>query len=63
MRKEFDYLPWNVFLNSRISYYVDMLESSEFYGDFKPFAASVIDPYYRKLGWIEDADKDQWGDR
>ena len=63
MSKEFDYLPWNTLLNSRIIFYIDMLESTEIYSDLKTYLASLIEPYYLKLGWIEDLNKDKFVDR
>lgn len=52
LKSERDFLPWSVFLN-RIKYFNDILDSTELYGDLKKFLATLIEPYYKKLGWFE----------
>ena len=61
MSKEFDYLPWNVIINNRINFYYDMLDSSEFSSDFKSYVGQLIEPYYKKLDWVEN-ENDEWVD-
>jgi hypothetical protein len=63
MSKEIDYLPWNTLINNRISFFIDMLESTEYYGDLKTFLARLVEPYYKKLGWNESDEKFEWVDR
>ncbi len=63
MSKELDFLPWSTLVSNRISFFIDMLISSEFYGEFKSYAGNLVKPYYKKLGWIEDRVKDEWPDR
>ncbi len=58
MSKENDYLPWNTLLNNRIAFYMDMLESTEYYGDFVKFLSGLVKAYYERLGWIEDREKE-----
>ncbi len=63
MSKEIDYLPWNTLINNRINFFIDMLESTEFYGDFKAFLARLVEAYYKKLGWNDSDERFEWADR
>jgi aminopeptidase N len=63
MSQELDYLPWNVAINNRMIYFIDMLISTEYYGELKSYLASLVKPYYDKLGWTEDRVNDLWTDR
>ncbi len=64
MSKELDYLPWNVLINSRVSYFFDMLESTEYFGEFRSYVAGLITPYYSKVGWTDEQEtKVEWPDR
>ena len=58
---EFDYLPWNVFIN-RIKYFTDLLDSSQNYGRLQLYLSNLVEPYYRNLGWDDDK-KQNWLDR
>lgn len=62
LSNEFDYLPWNVFIN-RIKYYTDLADSNQFYADMQSFLAKIVEPYYNKLGWTENIATDSWTDR
>ena len=55
---EAEYLPWSVFI-SRISFYIDMLESSDFYGEFDGYIRELVRPIYEKLTW-ENSPADSW---
>jgi hypothetical protein len=59
MKKEDDYLPWNTLINNRINFYIDMLDSTELYGDFKLLLIDLISGYYQRVGWIEDRSKEE----
>lgn len=59
MYQEDDYLPWNTLINNRISFYINMLESTELYGEFKSYLSSLMLQYYQKIGWVEDKDKEE----
>ncbi len=63
MSKELDYLPWNTLLVSRINFYLEMFETSKLYTELKAYLASLVTPYYNKLGWIENVEKDEFVDR
>ena len=63
MSKELDFLPWQTLLNNRIHYYNNLLESTEYYGDFKNYMIKLVEPFYKKLGWNENLDKDEWINR
>jgi hypothetical protein len=56
--KENEYLPWNTFIN-RVSFYIDMLESTEIYGDFENYLLDLVQPIYKKLTWINQ-ENDSW---
>lgn len=55
---ENEYLPWNTFIN-RVSFYIDMLESTEIYGEFENYLLDLVKPVYRKLSWINE-ETDSW---
>ncbi|CAF0711353.1 unnamed protein product [Brachionus calyciflorus] len=59
---EFDYLPWSVFLN-RIKYFTNILDTSFVYDELQSYLQKLVKPYYTKLGWIEDVQKDLWTER
>lgn len=62
LSNELEFLPWSVFLN-RIRFYLDMLSSSQMVMDLKKYLASTVSPFYKKLGWFEDINNDQWLDK
>ena len=55
---EDEYLPWSTFIN-RVSFYIDMLESTEIYGDFENYLLELVTPIYTKLTW-SNQEKDSW---
>lgn len=61
MTEETDFLPWRSALN-RISYFIDMLDSTAAYGDFEQYLVKLIKPIYNKLGW-EQKPSDTFLDR
>jgi hypothetical protein len=61
LSNEFDYLPWNVFI-SRVGFYVNMLDTTKLNGDLQSFLSALVEPYYKKVGWIDDK-KQEWLDR
>ena len=63
MTKEFDYLPWNTLINSKIKFFLDILDGTEFFGDLKQFLIKIIDPIYNKLGWNEENEREDWIDK
>jgi hypothetical protein len=63
MSREMDYLPWNSLVNNRAQFYINMLETTEHFGEFKTYMVKLIDPYYKKLGWNENDEKFEWVDR
>lgn len=62
LSNEIDYLPWKTFL-MKIRYFINVLESTPSYGNLQAFLASLVQPYYQKLGWIENIHTDEWNDR
>ncbi len=62
LSNELEFLPWSVFLN-RIRFYLDMLSSSQMVMDLKKYLVSTVTPFYKKLGWFEDINNDQWLDK
>lgn len=59
---ELDYLPWTTFLN-RIGYFLNLFDSTSTYVKMQNLLADVVTPYYRKLGWFDNPDADEWNDR
>ncbi len=59
LSKEFEYLPWNTFIK-RLNYYVDMIESTEIYGDFNNYLIEIVKPVYDDLKWESDMNNDSW---
>jgi hypothetical protein len=55
---ENEYLVWSVCL-SRIQLYIDLLESTELYGQFKSYLLKLIEPVYARLTW-NDRPNDKW---
>ena len=58
---EIEYLPW-MSLISRIDYYIDMLDKTDIYGEFKSYLLELISPIYFKLSW-NDNPNDTWLER
>ena len=50
LSNEYEYLPWNVTLNS-IKFYENLLGLTELYGDLRSFVLGLIKPVYLKLTW------------
>ena len=48
----------NTFIN-RLSYYVDMIESTEIYGNFNNYLLNLVEPIYLDIKW-EDDKSDSW---
>jgi hypothetical protein len=46
-------------LLNRVSFYIDMLESTEIYGDFENYLLDLVQPIYKKLTWINQ-ENDSW---
>ncbi len=61
MSNEIDYLPWNVLL-SRVRYYADMLGATRVSGDMQMYLSTLVEKYYKKLGWDDD-ESQEWLDR
>ena len=61
LSKELDYLPWNMFI-TRIRFYIDMLDSTQYYGSLQSYLASLVKNYYNKFGWENDLSQ-SWLDR
>jgi aminopeptidase N len=61
LNNENEYLPWSTFV-SGLNFYIDMLGSTDSYGDFVSFISSVIQPIYDKLTW-SSSDHDSWLDK
>ena len=61
MSNEIDYLPWNVLL-SRVKYYADMLGATRVSGDMQMYLSTLVEKYYKKLGWNDD-ESQEWLDR
>jgi hypothetical protein len=63
LSNEFEYLPWNTFIK-RLNYYIDMIESTEIYGDFNNYILELVKPIYDTLKWENDDTKiDTWLNR
>ena len=58
MSQETEYLPWRTGIN-RLSYVIDMLESTISFGKFQTYLVKLVEPIYTKLGWVEK-DDDSW---
>jgi hypothetical protein len=58
MTQEEEYLPWRTGIN-RISYVIDMLESTSAFGNFQSYLSKLVQPIYTKLGW-QDKPRDTW---
>lgn len=58
LSNENEYLPWYSFL-SRVDFYMDMIGSSEIYGDFRDYILDLVRPIYFKLTWYDDK-TDDW---
>jgi hypothetical protein len=58
LTNEGEYIPWSAFI-SRISFYIDMLESSDFYGEFESYIRELVRPIYEKLTW-DNSPIDSW---
>lgn len=56
-----EYLPWRTGIN-RLSYLIDMLESTSAFGKFEKYLVKLVEPIYYKLGWQEQ-DDDSWLDK
>lgn len=58
LTNEVEYLPW-VATISRLDYYIDMLDTTDLYGQFKTYLLELIKPVYFKLTWNDDPN-DTW---
>ncbi|CAF0929907.1 unnamed protein product, partial [Brachionus calyciflorus] len=58
LSKETEYIPWYLF-QLKLSFYFDMVESSEIYGEFRSYILKLIEPIYKKIGWL-DTNEDSW---
>ena len=58
MKEEEEYLPWRTGIN-RISYVIDMLESTSAFGNLQKYLIELVQPLYEKLGWQEKTN-DTW---
>jgi hypothetical protein len=61
LKNEHEYLPWSTFVNG-LSFYIDMLGSTDSYGDFITYISNVIQPIYNKLTW-STGEHDSWLDK
>jgi hypothetical protein len=58
MVNENEYIPWSALLD-RLSFYVDIIESTEVYGNLREYLIEVIKPIYSRLTW-DDKPTDSW---
>jgi hypothetical protein len=58
MSQETEYLPWRTGIN-RLSYVIEMLESTSAFGNFQNYLIDLVKPLYNKLGW-EEKESDSW---
>lgn len=58
---EFEMLPWDAAIN-RLTFLINMLETSEIYGDLNDYLLELVEPLYNKLTW-EPSANDRWLDR
>ena len=56
---EFEYLPWNTFIK-RLNFYIDMVESTQIYGDFNSYLLDLVKPIYNEIKWSENVTSDSW---
>ena len=61
IKEETSYLPLLAF-TSRIRFYIDMLESTDLYGQFESFVHNLVEPIYERFGWTEKPDE-EWLDK
>ena len=61
LNNENEYLPWSTFVNG-LNFYIDMLGSTDSYGDFIAYISNVIQPIYNKLTW-STGEHDSWLDK
>ena len=58
---EFEMLPWDAAIN-RLNFLINMLETTEIYGDLNDYLMELVEPLYSKLTWHASAG-DRWLDR
>jgi hypothetical protein len=58
MSQETEFLPWRTAIN-RLSYLIEMLDTSKVYGQFQNYLTDLIKPLYDQLGW-EVKENDTW---
>ena len=58
LTKEFDEIVWMAIIN-RAPYVYRMLITTSIYGDYQKYMSSLVQPYYKKLGWTENQ-SDSW---
>jgi hypothetical protein len=62
LSNEFDFLPWNVFI-SRIKFFIDLFDTTPSFGSMQSLLSHIVEPYYTKLGWVENIITDSYTDR
>ena len=61
LKSDFELLPWDTAIN-RLAFYINMLETTEIYGDFNKYLLDLVEPVYSKITWLHNAN-DSWLDR
>lgn len=61
LKNEFELLPWDTAIN-RLNFYINMLETTEIYGEFNKYLLELIEPVYIKLTW-NSSPNEGWLDR
>ena len=59
LRNDLQLLTWDTAIN-RLQFYLNMLETTEIYGDLNKYLLDLVEPIYKKLGWIESSTGDDW---
>lgn len=55
---EDEYLPWSALLD-RLAFYINIIESTEVFGELRQYLIDLIKPVYSKLTW-ENKATDSW---
>ena len=58
---EFEMLPWDAAIN-RLGFLINMLETTEIYGDLNDYLLELVEPLYKKLTW-QASENEKWLDR
>lgn len=58
MANEDEHLPWSVLID-RLSFYINVIQSTEVYGELRNYLIDLIRPVYSRLTW-ESKQTDSW---